>query len=717
MAKQKKPVPPDYFAFEVRPFLGKAWFGALAALWTIAVLAAYRPLHLPFLSPSAWLDGVPPVWLMSAASARHHLAHLALLAAFAALCAGLGRGLLRRAFKLEGLNAYETLSYGFGLGLGAVAMTTFALGALQTLKPWPVYAATAALAGLAAWLNRGLPSSNDEQASVLRGPACVALAGVTAYLLAFSCYHALAPEVSFDALVYHLGLPNLFRQNGGLIAAPSVAYSGFPMLLEWAYAWALFFSDEIAAKLLHWACAAGAAAALVGFGARLKRPLAGWAACVVFLGMSVTLYSAAKAAADAGSAFFVLLALMSLALHLSRRETAGTLELSAVFCGLAMGVKYTNWPLLPLVVVVLAALGEPRRGLTRYGLIALALVAPWIVKNQALYHNPVFPFFTAAGARLRADAWGRDWPALLADRAALTKALLHPWFNSIEGASEFDAVGPVFLIALSGLLWLRAASAESRAWLWAVAGLWLVWWTTSAMPRFFLPGLCLLSAFAGVAVERLPGWARTVALALLCGLALDAAADFSAVTAPLGSREYLLDGATREDYLRRARPVYPASYYNAAEWLDRNAAADARVLLLNGGRGAFLKRRYLAASQLDEDLLARWLKRSATGDELLGEFRREGVTHLLVNMAWLWRMDPDPAVAPEKRRVLQEFFDKYARARYRDLERDPAGFRWVVVYEIGPATDAPPKKVPPLVEWYQTGGASGLAAHPNITIE
>ncbi len=717
MAKQRKPVPPEFFAFEVRPSFGKPWFGALVALWVAAVLAAYRPLHLPFLSPSAWLDGVPPVWLMSAASVRRHLGHLAILAAFTALCASLGRGLLRRAFKIEDLNPFETFSYGFGLGLSTLALATFALGAAQALRPAFVFATTAALVVLAVRLNYGLPASKDERASVLRDPACAALAMVAAYLLAFQCYHALAPEVSFDALVYHLGLPNLYRLSGGLVAAPAVAYSGFPALLDWAYCLMLFFSDDMSAKLIHWACAVGVAAALVGFGARLRRPLAGWVACVVFLGAPVTIYNTTKAAVDTGSAFFVLLAVASLALYLSRRETPGALELSAALCGLAMGVKYTNWPLLPLILLVLAAHDESRRALTRYGLVAFALVSPWILKNLALYHNPVFPFFTDAGARLRADAWGRNWSAVLADPRALIKVLLHPWFATIQGATEFDAIGPVFLIALAGLAWLRAASAESRAWLWVVAGLWLVWWTTTAMPRFFLPGLCLLSVFVGVTVERLPNWARAVAIALVCGLALDAAADFSAVTSQLGSREYLVDGASKEDYLKRSRLIYPASYYNAAEWIDRNAPASARVLLLNGGRGAYLNRPFLASSQLDDDLLARWLKGSGTADELYSIFRREGVTYLLVNMAWLWRSDPDRGVSPERARVLREFFDKYARRRYRDLERDPTAFRWVLVYEIGPGTGAPPKGIIPLVEWYQTGGASGLASHPNITIE
>ncbi len=732
MAKLKKLPAPDFLVFQIQPVLGLPLLGMIALLWGAAVLTVYRTHHLPFLTPSYWLNCVPPLWQMSAAAGQRHLSHLAFLGLFAALSLLLGRGLLRRALKVEGLNAFETLSFAFGLGLGTLALATFALGAAQALKPAAVFTMTAGFAGLTLWLNRGLPdAAPSERTSVLRDPACVALYILTLLIIAFEGFHALAPEVSFDALVYHLALPSLYRLNGGLVATPTVVYSGFPMLMEWAYALMLFFSDEISAKLIHWACGVGIAAAFLGIGTRMRRPLVGWIACVVFLGMSIPVYNIAKTAVDMGAAYFVILALTSLALHLSRRGTApfatDALTLSAVFCGMALGVKYTNWPLLPVIVVVLASLGEPRRHLIRYALIALALLAPWIVKNLVLYHNPVFPFlqeifspnapYPSSWRHLRSDAWGRDWTLLLSDGPALFKALLHPWFISVEGITEFDSVGPIFLIGLSGLLWVRPASAESRLWMWTIFGLWMFWWTTSAMPRFFLPGLCLLSIFIGIVVERAPRWALFGLLALLAGLTLDSAADFSVASSQTGSMEYLINGATKEEYLRHTHRVYPASYFNAAQWIDRNTPATARVLLLNGGRGYYLNRPFLTSSLLDEDLLAHWLKRSRNAEDLLGEFRQSGATHMLVNMAWLWRGDPDPGLKPEQHQILEDFFNKYARLRYRDLERNSADWRWVLVYEIGPAEAKPTPAISPLLKWYRTGGISGMGSQGQLTID
>ena len=120
---------------------------------------------------------------------------------------------------------------------------------------------------------------------------------------------------------------------------------------------------------------------------------------------------------------------------------------------------------------------------------------------------------------------------------------------------------------------------------------------------------------------------------------------------------------------------------------------------------------------LDEDLLARWLKASPTAEDLLAEFRRAGVDYALINMAWLWRGDPDPDIGPAQRRVLRDFFDKYARLRFQDTEKNAEDMRWVLVYEIGPAMEKAPPSVGPLLEWYRTGGVTGLGRHGIVSTD
>ncbi|MCX5787251.1 MAG: hypothetical protein NTX64_01900, partial [Elusimicrobia bacterium] len=283
------------------------------------------------------------------------------------------------------------------------------------------------------------------------GAACRILAVVAALMLLLDLFYALAPEIFFDALVYHLALPQAYRLHGGLFATANNMFSGFPMLMEGAYAFMLFFSDEISAKLLHWACCLGASSALIGIGLRSRRPLAGWAACVAFLATPVMIYNVVKTAVDVGSAFFALLAVQALALHLARKpeeaDKASLLTLSAILCGAAMGVKYTNWVLLPVTTLALLSVGESKRNVGRYGAIAAALIAPFVLKNIVFYRDPIYPFFHEIFARgaefvapwrsLSTDAGGgRDWRAILGHGDALLRTLLHPWFITVDGGGE-----------------------------------------------------------------------------------------------------------------------------------------------------------------------------------------------------------------------------------------------------------------------------------------
>ena len=66
-------------------------------------------------------------------------------------------------------------------------------------------------------------------------------------------FGALAPELSFDALWYHLTLPKIFLMQNGINYIPGglFYYSTMPKLGELLYVGALSMSNEILAKLIH----------------------------------------------------------------------------------------------------------------------------------------------------------------------------------------------------------------------------------------------------------------------------------------------------------------------------------------------------------------------------------------------------------------------------------------------------------------------------------
>jgi len=726
--KNKKQEPLDLGFLGMEPRGAGAWVLAGLTAWAAVVLWKYYSVGMqaPFLSPGLWARFCPPFWRMSGAAFGSHLLRLVQGAAFFFYFVLVGRAILQL-LGVRTRGALETVGFGFGLGAGAAGLGTFLLGCAGLLNGWAV-SALAVLGGAGgAWLNRDLAASTSGRRSlpaVLPGVEERLLAVGVFSVLAFQLFYSLGPVISFDALVYHLGLPAFYILEGGIVPTPTHLYSGMPMLPQWIYTFLLFFVDDIAVKLLQWMCGGAALAALLAMGRRGRRPAAGWAAALIFLGSPLVLYNITRPGVDVFLSYMVLLAVAGLSVHFSAAggddsgRPGAWLDLSAAACGFALGCKYTIWPLLPVLLLLLRRGGAGPRALGRFAVLAGMLLAPWVLKNLWHYGNPIFPYFQdllhphgefpASWRVMQEHGWTRDWGAALSSGRALWETLAHPWFITVLGSTEFDHVGPVFLIGLPALLWFRPTAKETRLWLWAVFGLWLLWWPLTRMPRFFMPGLCLLSVLLGGMLASVPSaWTRRALAVLLLLLSVDAMTMYSAITFKSRSAAYLLGGLSKEEYLSRGRRTYGASYYRAAQWMEKELPSDARVLLLNGGRGYYLTRRFLTSSDLDADLLTHWLKRSGSAAELLAHLRGAGVTHIMANMAWVWRNDPEPGVTPEQLRVLWDFHAAHLKLLYTD--RDPEDPRWVHVYAV--VEDAGPsgaKGEKPIFDWYRTGGNSGL---------
>jgi len=79
----------------------------------------------------------------------------------------------------------------------------------------------------------------------------VLLFALTACIITLSC----VPPVSRDALVYHLALPKLYIEHGGIYEIPSLVFSYFPLNLHLLYTIPLYFGNDIIPKFIHFAFA------------------------------------------------------------------------------------------------------------------------------------------------------------------------------------------------------------------------------------------------------------------------------------------------------------------------------------------------------------------------------------------------------------------------------------------------------------------------------
>ena len=512
-------------------------------------------------------------------------------------------------------------------------------------------------------------------------------AGFALLVLGLGLLRALAPPINWDALVYHLTLPEWYARTHGLRVNPAEfnVFSGMPQLNEMLYT---------AAGLLRVDAAAGAGAAQVlgwFFGLALCLGLAAGARDLglpAWLAPAIQFSSVSVALELAWAYADLLLMLLALGVVLALREwrresrqptgdprlSARWLALAGVLAGLAWGCKYTGVivPVAGGAVVFIAACMGPslawRARLARallaatvFGVLAGAALAPWLIKNWLFTGNPVYPLLFPAADMDALRLWFYNRPDLAEPlwRAALV--FLRATFLGVQGGNEIDAtLGPLLLLCAGLLLfcWPRL-SAALRAELVPLVGFvvvayvgWVLLVHVSALARqarlffAFLPALALLGAAGvrGVRELNLP----TLRLSLVVNAAFALVLGLSAV-------ELVVEFAS-ENPLPYLAGIQSAADYATAR-LGWYAPALERVNALPAGsRVVFLwEARSLACDAaircVPDVVIDRWwhARRTAgTAQQIMAQWRAEGATQVLVydTGARFIEASPDNAYVP-----------------------------------------------------------------------
>lgn len=489
----------------------------LAALLIVAVTWARYPPPLP---SAPELSAPDPAKL--AAIART-------LLAFATVnLAALGvSGPLRRLYRTGDSRLGAVLRVTFGLY--ALAHVVLALGLVGLLSPRSLGLATvlAALAGVPAVLTfaRGL-RGRLAPAALPRWPAAAWLAVLGLLLPLLSAF---VPVYGWDALTYHLALPEWFLRTGRVGVDPFSMFSTFPLLTQMLYALALALDGPALAKLLHLELAALLVASLVVLAGRVG-PTAALFAVLCLLADPLFVFETTVVYTDLPLALVATLAAQA-TLEWDREGQRHVALRAALLCGLAAGIRYQGALVGPALAVALALVGRQawrRRLLVGGGLLlgTLALLAPWLLRNLlatgSLFGETAFDpvFLRQMQAFHRAMGMGRG----------LLDLLLAPWNLVWRGASSSYIgsfgfrIGPLGLLALLMGLAAWRRRPEVRLPLLAAGSLFLAWFFTSQEARFLLPALALVVLAGAWAFEDLaaaaPARLRAVLVATCCAAAV-----------------------------------------------------------------------------------------------------------------------------------------------------------------------------------------------------
>lgn len=235
-------------------------------------------------------------------------------------------------------------------------------------------------------------------------------------VIVFILIMASVPPVSRDALTHHLAVPKLWIEHGGIYEIPSLEFSYYPMNLDLLYSIPLYFGNDIIPKYIHFAFALATAGLIFSYlSARFSRMYA-LTGVLFFLTTPVIVKLSINVYVDLGLVFFTTLSLLLIIKWTENGYALKYLVLSAISCGLAVGIKYNGlislfiFALLPSYLYVKWGSKDVDQGQNRYtkgmrgqfkalgfGLffvvVAGLVYAPWMARNYKWTGNPMYPLF------------------------------------------------------------------------------------------------------------------------------------------------------------------------------------------------------------------------------------------------------------------------------------------------------------------------------------
>ena len=452
----------------------------------------------------------------------HSTAECLMLAWVILLAWAIGRVARRDGERVKGGGGLAECTVSVGIGLGVLVSILTLLGFAGWLYRDVLYVL---LIGITVLLLRPIfaiigelwDASRASRRSTHPEPDGFHAVGISLLgaLIAMSSISAMAPEVGFDALTYHLAASKIFAQQHRIVEIPQMTPSYWPANGVMLYTFAQLISSPKSAKLLNFGFGLLLVAMTYVIGTRYFNGGVGVRAALIFASLPLVLWEFGTAYIDLPMSFFCLLGIWLFldASRLSSSNDRYVMALSGLAFGTALGFKPVALVIMaPLAIALLTCAvrrGSPplRQGvmalLTLFSVSALFSIH-WYVRSYLYTGNPIFPFLNSL---FRSPYWtGPDLLnlSMFGMGAKPLDLLMLPWNITFypQRFVELGTLGVVFLAFLPLLPYAKNLG-DARSWLLLVSVTFLLFWIqTGQYARYLLPVLPLVAiAYSGAIVQ------------------------------------------------------------------------------------------------------------------------------------------------------------------------------------------------------------------------
>lgn len=487
------------------------------------------------------------------------------------------------------------------------------------------------------------------------------------------------PEISYDALVYHLAVPQSYLLAGQMVDLPYNHYSYLPLLTSMIFAWGLSAGGVYMAKLINFTIGMATLRAVYVFAdAQGGRKLA-LSACVLVISIPLVLYLHWMTNSDLGASLFLILAVICCWKWCQDKERGSYLKLMALFCGMAMATKYTTGVgVLALMAYGMATLwsapttDKNRTMATMVLLVSLPLV-PWWTRNMVFQGNPFYPYATGyfGGGNFDPELL-RNWYAETRDGTpglAFFPHIAKIWRDAIIGYQDvpYDYMGPLMLglapisLFVMGRSWLAGVVVTASA-------AYFVGLSATYISRLLIP--YILVAGTGVVYCLASGSpARSWLLAffiLMTSHNIYRFAQISFLTSVNGFG-VALGQQSPSEYLMTARNWYPNPSYGAFQHVGGlGLGKNERVLMIGDSRVFYSPHQTIASAPHDIPVIFSWAKSAEDPDALFQKLVSENISVVVSNKAESPRTDSPKYVNEREIRMISYLLAHHFKMIYED---------------------------------------------------
>jgi hypothetical protein len=600
----------------------------------------------------------------------------------------------------------EALLYRTSIGLGSLSYISLGLAALRLF-----YAASVQilivllLAGGALWAlyasnqthvhgeHRARLPKGGHSNFLRQGDGLWKTISILAVLIGF--VGALAPEIEYDALWYHLWLPKIWLQHGRPVDVISEFTSLYPLTWELIFGAGLVLGGPGGAKLLHFSSFLLTAVLVYQLSLRFLPQISAWLATALFLTIPTVLWEAATAYVDLALAMHTGLAIYALLRYVEGRSREW-FALAVLNLGLALATKHLGLFVLAITTIGLTLrLWLDDRSLRRalipplmLGVLSLLFPLPWYLRSWYASGNPVFPdLFSIFGAS-PPERWSaiteygwRQFLAKFGPPRSLLNFLNLPWDMTVHAERYGGTLGPLFALLLPALAF-GASASWIIPWLLCFVILYLGLWSTplnSLQLRFLMPLTPVLAVLAAEAYQRLQSSlarnVRGVTNAMQAGLALLLLLNLPPFTSlhesdrvrskgwlthvihriPL---EVVIGRVSQEEYLRNSVPSYSAWRY-----INTHLPQTARVLTFSGGDHLYSDRdRVWSDSTIAHTAV--WGAPRGEEQRAFQTLSRLGISHVLFDKRQLGSLSPDTLAIAQQETIASCYDLVFENSRF-----------------------------------------------------